>query len=101
MQTLNDIIIVKPVPDDYFASGLGTASGGKGSIFIPEWIRDSHMRGVVRCHVMVAGPKCKVVKVGDIVIVNKPVCHWENLAEYDGARCGFLHEPELLAVVEM
>lgn len=101
METLNDIIICKPVPDDYFASGLGTASGGKGSIFIPEWIRDAHLRGVVRAHVMVAGPKCKVVRVGDLVIINKPVAHWENLVEYDNARCAFLHENELLAVVEL
>jgi co-chaperonin GroES (HSP10) len=100
IETIHDIVLCKPVPDDYHVSGLGRASGRPGVIYIPDWVRDAHDRGVVRCHVMVVGPDCKVVKVGDIVIVNKPWAHWENLSEYDGTRCAFLHENQLLAIVE-
>ena len=96
LETIGDIIIVKPLDEDYFVSGQR-----KGSrIFIPDWIRNAHERGVVRGHVVVAGPKCVNVKVGDLVVVNKPWAHWENLAEYGGQRCAFLHEHEILLLLE-
>ena len=96
LETLGDIVIVKPLDEDYFVSGQR-----KGSrIFIPDWIRNNHERGVVRGNVVVAGPKCVNVKVGDVVIVNKPWAAWENLEQFGGVRCAILHEVELLAKIE-
>jgi hypothetical protein len=96
METLGDIIIVKPCADDYFVSGHKENS----RIFIPDWIRNAHERGVVRGHVVVVGPKCQNVKLGDLVVVNKSWCHWENLEQFDGVRCAILHERELLLLLE-
>jgi co-chaperonin GroES (HSP10) len=89
MKTLTDVIVVErdPLPDKS-ESGL--------IILLPDWEKCEEV-GVYFGRVKVAGPDCKVLKVGDHIMY-----HRSNYVPMEHDNCDFavFHESEVLAVLE-
>jgi co-chaperonin GroES (HSP10) len=88
MVTLTDIVVIKRDP----------LKEKIGSIFIPECVKSNEERGIYTGSVVVAGPKCREVKVGDRVFFARTTYVLYQTEEF-GEVAG-LHESDILGVIE-
>ena len=85
MKTLTDIVVVKRDP---------LAEKSKGGIYFPESVLKNEEKGIYLGTILVAGPDCKVLKVGDRVAFARSTYVLYTCDEY-GEVCG-LHESDVL-----
>lgn len=88
MRTLSDIIIVERDPEPTMSKG--------GIHLLTDWNKQEEV-GVYYGRVKVAGPDCKVLKVGDHILY-----HRSNYVpmEFEGQDFAVFREDVVLAVIE-